>query len=209
MTCVSLVFEPEVTEAADGLWGVVREANMAMPTVAEQSAALEFERQVTPEHVGALVSAYALGWSQEPLTPSDICEWHRCLFPAGGYYRSCAAHFSGSCQTTMPHEQIPGAVLCLCRDTVALLDATMQGRMDAWTVMATIHWRFETIHPFSDGNGRVGRILLQYMAGYLHLPVVCLRAAWRSEYIACLEAANIPGLASMVHQACEGWSVNA
>ena len=31
---------------------------------------------------------------------------------------------------------------------------------DHLSTMAELHWRFERIHPFSDGNGRVGRAIL-------------------------------------------------
>jgi len=42
------------------------------------------------------------------------------------------------------------------------------------TRMAVIHAQFETIHPFADGNGRVGRILLPLMLAAEGLPPVYL-----------------------------------
>lgn len=49
--------------------------------------------------------------------------------------------------------------------------------MDPLVRMAAAHYQFEAIHPFSDGNGRTGRILNVLMlveAGLLQMPVLYL-----------------------------------
>jgi Fic family protein len=43
--------------------------------------------------------------------------------------------------------------------------------------MAVIHYQFEAIHPFTDGNGRTGRIInILYLLkeGYIDLPIIYL-----------------------------------
>jgi Fic family protein len=53
---------------------------------------------------------------------------------------------------------------------------------------ALIHAQFETIHPFLDGNGRLGRLLITYLLCYWHVlerPLLYLSyyfKAYRSEY---------------------------
>lgn len=55
--------------------------------------------------------------------------------------------------------------------------------------MALVHYQFETIHPFADGNGRVGRMLISLMAisrGLLDVPALFLSPALegvKDEYI--------------------------
>jgi Fic family protein len=55
------------------------------------------------------------------------------------------------------------------------------GTIDPLIKMAILHYQFEAIHPFSDGNGRTGRILLLLylkLSGLLDTPAIYL-----SEYI--------------------------
>ncbi|MGY8678309.1 Fic/DOC family N-terminal domain-containing protein [Bradyrhizobium sp. UFLA05-153] len=69
-----------------------------------------------------------------------------------------------------PPEDVPG---CLAQTVDFLRNEGMQQMTQGFvTRMAIAHTHFEAVHPFRDGNGRVGRLLLPLMmAAEKHVPL--------------------------------------
>ena len=55
------------------------------------------------------------------------------------------------------------------------------------TVAAYFHAKFENIHPFADGNGRTGRLLMNYLLLLLDYPPVIIHEEDRRAYYGALE----------------------
>lgn len=72
-------------------------------------------------------------------------------------------------------------------------------RLPALITVGLAHAQFETIHPFLDGNGRVGRLLIAFLLcqrGILHRPVLYLSHYFkrnRAEYYERLQAVRDRG----------------
>lgn len=63
---------------------------------------------------------------------------------------------------------------------------------------AYFHHVFESIHPFRDGNGRVGRLLLNFILRKNGLPMINIKYKDRMKYYKALEARNRGNLKSLV-----------
>lgn len=59
---------------------------------------------------------------------------------------------------------------------------------DVLTAAAYFHAKFENIHPFADGNGRTGRLAMNYFLIMHNHPPVIIHEEDRREYYAALEA---------------------
>lgn len=56
--------------------------------------------------------------------------------------------------------------------------------------LAWLHARFEQVHPFLDGNGRAGRLLLNLLLVRLGYPPAIIRKGDRERYLAALQQAD-------------------
>ncbi len=65
-------------------------------------------------------------------------------------------------------------------------------------VTAYFHHVFESIHPFADGNGRVGRLLLNFILRKNGLPMINIKNKEKSKYYAALEEGNKGSMKPMV-----------
>lgn len=141
-------------------------------------------RRLGLDHQGAATSRNAEGlldvmenaadaW-QEPLTRERLCAWHASLFPGGlltrrirvGEYRNEATDpmqiVSGPIgRETVHYVAVAGAaVRAEMHAFLEWFEATRTGTLDGLLRAGLAHVWFESIHPFDDGNGRIGRAIV-------------------------------------------------
>ena len=64
------------------------------------------------------------------------------------------------------------------------------GQLSFPDVLASLHCRFEQIHPFLDGNGRTGRLVLNLILVRMGYPPVIIYKRDRNEYLRALRRAD-------------------
>lgn len=116
----------------------------------------------------ATTDAIAHASGNELLTLADLCSWHRALMAGSptpaehvGRIRTEQGWIGGTSPLDAHLVTPPVAQL----DTLLgdLLDFTNRTDVDPVAQAAVAHAQFEVVHPFADGNGRIGRVLILWV----------------------------------------------
>lgn len=156
-------------------------------------------------HADAYTTLTNLADQRSPITAVTIRDLHRLvmdrLLDNAGRWRTLPVSIRGARLRPPPAAQVP----VLMEQWVAWVNGPGQ---DYPTVLrATIaHHGFEAVHPFEDGNGRVGRLLLNLLLMRDGFPPALLLREWRTGYIQALataDAGNYNTLANLLGRAVE------
>lgn len=104
---------------------------------------------------------YALDTADESLSTEMLLTYHR-LLKEGTEQAASDELFAPGSFKTLPNE-VGGIATSAPDEVLAALEALLQeyAQVDKnLKVLADFHWRFECIHPFQDGNGRIGRMVM-------------------------------------------------
>ncbi len=63
---------------------------------------------------------------------------------------------------------------------------------------AEFHYKFVCIHPFDDGNGRVSRLLMNYILLKHNYPMVIIKSEDKESYLTALQKADTGNLISLI-----------
>jgi Fic family protein len=170
-------------------------------------------------NIEALTAALGDQRPGEPVTLERLLETHTQLLEAtgleaqagrlreeqnwigGSSHNPCSAEF-----VPPPHDRVPGLMADLC-------EFASQDELPALVQAALAHAQFETIHPFIDGNGRVGRALIHLILRRRGLtvnvtpPISLVLATWSRDYIRGLTATrrHDPIDSSAAQEGLDGW----
>ncbi len=167
-------------------------------------------RRSSPKEQGVAEMMVAVQRSHaEPLSQEMLCGWHRMLMKGRGDLREVGRYrteddpmeiVSGPAHARRVHFEAPPAPRI--RDEMARFVAWFNRAgpedaepLPALTRAGIAHLYFESIHPFEDGNGRIGRAISEKaLAQALGRPTLTALAATilirRKAYYGALEAAS-------------------
>ena len=157
-----------------------------------QNAALPdktiIEQMEVKNHQAALGYLFSHLQENGKIDEALILQMHAILLngiqPDAGRYRAHGVRIAGSNVPTANYLKVPDLMQALSKDLSAK-------SRDILAHAVQIHSRFEQIHPFSDGNGRVGRLLLNAMLLRQNFPPALIRQEKRRFYMLYLNKAQL------------------
>jgi Fic family protein len=153
-------------------------------------------------YANALRVGYEIVTQRKLLTSSDILRIQEELEKNQAGFRKLAGTSlvndrTGEVVYTPPQD--PEAIVSLMSNLERFINDDTMLDLDPLVKMAIVHFQFESIHPFYDGNGRTGRIinvLYLVLKGLLDIPVLYLSRYFiqtKNEYYRLLQAVRDSG----------------
>lgn len=97
----------------------------------------------------------------------------------------------GSSTLTTRYDKVPEEIFRICKEYEESKD-------DAIKKIAKFHMDFEHIHPFIDGNGRTGRLIMIAQAIKSNIKIHIITKEERNEYINILDKFDYVGLENLL-----------
>jgi Fic family protein/DNA-binding XRE family transcriptional regulator len=141
------------------------------------------------QHVLETLFARARDNTLPNITQTYILSLHHTLMngilDSAGSYRTHSVRIVGAHVPTTNWQKIPERMHALT------IEMRHLEKKDPIAHLARTHALFEQIHPFADGNGRIGRILMHHMALRYNLPPLLISHSRKRAYYACLQTAQL------------------
>jgi cell filamentation protein, protein adenylyltransferase len=127
----------------------------------------------------------------EPVDLPHLLSWHRAIFgetksDIAGQIRDFDVAIRGSRHIPPTPLEVRPMLLELLRWAGRSVKA-----LHPVERAAAFHFRFENIHPFGDGNGRIGRLAMNVLLFGQGFPMLNIRYGKRRAYYRALEAASL------------------
>ena len=160
------------------------------------------EAKEVKRYRSAMWRGYEMWQENRIISENLLIEMFRLLKQHDGSYRTAPGIVIRNMQTgetiyTPPQD--PQEIVSHMRALEQFMNDQTLCDLDPLIKMALIHHQFESIHPFSDGNGRIGRILcVLYLThvGLLDVPILYLSRAinrTKSDYYRLLQTTREHG----------------
>jgi Fic family protein len=136
----------------------------------------------------------------------ELKELHKLLFKLSpnpdlaGEFRTIDNEITGAQIQTVYYGKIEEELYLLDKEIDALMDQIDQlSFSDVLERAVVIHHRLTQIHPFTDGNGRLSRAVMNWILKRKNLPPIYVEVAKKQEYLANLTDADKGDLSGLVN----------